>query len=214
MKLTVVMYHYVRDVLKTEFPKIKSITKKEFKYQIEYFKSKYNFIHYNDILECLYGGKKIKENSIYLTFDDGYSDHYSNVFPILKENNINASFFPISSSFKNKVNDTNKLHFILASIPSIDYIKKLILREIDDYKSRGFECGSYDKFYKKFAIKNQYDDKDTIFVKRLLQHSLPKDLRKKIIKRLFNEFVTTNEEKFSKKLFLTSTQLKEMKIME
>ena len=39
----------------------------------------------------------IPENPIVITFDDGYVDNYENAFPILKENNIKATFFVITN---------------------------------------------------------------------------------------------------------------------
>lgn len=41
--------------------------------------------------------KPIPEKSVVITFDDGYIDNYTNAFPILKEFNMNATIFVISS---------------------------------------------------------------------------------------------------------------------
>lgn len=38
----------------------------------------------------------VPENPVVITFDDGYIDNYENAFPILKENNIKATFFVIT----------------------------------------------------------------------------------------------------------------------
>ena len=43
----------------------------------------------------------IPENPVVITFDDGYIDNYENAFPILKENNIKATFFIITTFVDN-----------------------------------------------------------------------------------------------------------------
>ena len=43
-------------------------------------------------MEAAKGGDALPENSVLLTFDDGYIDHYTNVFPLLAEMGIPAFF--------------------------------------------------------------------------------------------------------------------------
>ena len=38
-------------------------------------------------------GEAPPEKSFYLTFDDGFRQHYTNVFPVLKRRNIEAGFY-------------------------------------------------------------------------------------------------------------------------
>ena len=69
--------------------------------------------------------KKIpKKPSIFLTFDNGYIDHYKYVFPCLSKKKITASFYPSTKAIENKiVLDINKIHFILEK----EQNRKLIL---------------------------------------------------------------------------------------
>ena len=63
IKLTTVMYHYVRPIKISKFPGLKALDLQEFKNQISYFKTHYNFIttrlqNYNNI--CTKHGFQLK----------------------------------------------------------------------------------------------------------------------------------------------------------
>ena len=52
-----------------------------------------------------------------ITFDDGYKEHYTNVFPILKDFGIKGSFYVTDKTvIDHQVLDVNKIHFILATV--------------------------------------------------------------------------------------------------
>ena len=78
--LTIVMYHYVRNLEHSRFPEIKGLTTDQFKEQIAYIKKYYNVIGGNDLLEAMSSGDDIPPKALLLTFDDGYSDHFTQVF--------------------------------------------------------------------------------------------------------------------------------------
>ncbi|WP_108308606.1 polysaccharide deacetylase family protein [Metalysinibacillus jejuensis] len=57
----------------------------------------YNTVAEQDFYDFLNGNKNLPEKSIIITIDDGYESVYTNAFPILKELNMQAIFFPITS---------------------------------------------------------------------------------------------------------------------
>jgi peptidoglycan/xylan/chitin deacetylase (PgdA/CDA1 family) len=65
---------------------------KVFSEQMRYIVSNFNVLSLEDIVERM-KKKDIPDNSIVITFDDGYKDNYLNVFPILKELSIPATIF-------------------------------------------------------------------------------------------------------------------------
>ena len=70
-----------------------------------------------------------RKKSIFLTFDDGYKDHYDYVYPYLKERKIKGNFYPPIQVLKNnKVLDVNKIHFILEKEKNRDKILDLIFK--------------------------------------------------------------------------------------
>jgi peptidoglycan/xylan/chitin deacetylase (PgdA/CDA1 family) len=205
-----VVYHYVREIKNSQY-KIKGMEVEDFEKQIKLFKKKYVFIGIRDIVEAINDNKKIPENSILLTFDDGLKDHFQNVFPLLKENNIEGLFFPSGKPIIEKmVLDVHKIQFILASIDSVEKIILEIKKQLDYFKNE-YGIYSFNEYYRKYAIKDRFDSKEIMFIKKLLQKGLPRQLRSKIVNILFKKFVTNNEEKFSKNLYLSIDEIRQMK---
>lgn len=205
--LTVVMYHYVREINNSRFPKIKGLEYSEFKYQVEYFKKHYNFIKMEELIDHFENNSKIPENSLLLTFDDGYLDHYKFVFPILIKNKIQGSFFPPVNAIRDfKVLDVNKIHFILATCLSLEKLLNDFKLIFENYK-RIYNLFEFDHYYKLHAKKNRFDNEKVIFFKRMLQRDLPKELRKIILDSLFSKYMDISEKTFSKELYMNEEQI-------
>ena len=212
MQCSIIMYHYVRKLKNSKYPNIKALEINYFLNQIKYFKRFYKFISYNDLLESIYGGKKIPNNSIILTFDDGLIDHYETIFPILLKENIQGLFFPLSSPiFNNIVPDVNKIHFILASVKSLDEFILEIFKLLNSLRLDGHLIKDNEELFHTLAVADDDDFKEVIFIKRLLQHHLPLEIRSKLINSLFKKYVTSDEKLFSKNLYMNRSQLMEMK---
>ena len=208
--ITVVMYHYVRDIKKSFYNNIKGLETKCFIEQIKYLNKNYNIIKMEELIESIENNLKLPSKALLLTFDDGYADHFNNVFPVLKEYSIQGSFYiPAKVVIDNEVLDVNKIHFILASETNttriIDDIKKLLC----EYKSK-FNLESFNYYYKKLAFKNRWDNPNVIFIKRLLQVELNEELRLLIVNYLFEKYVGVKESDFAKKLYVNENQIKTM----
>ena len=211
MKCSLIMYHYVRNIKLNKFPNLKYLEIEKFKFQIKYLKSKYNFIKIDDLIDAVYSSKKLPNNSVLLTFDDGYSDHYENIFPILVKEKISGCFFPIANPIiHNTVSEVNKIHFILAAMKSFDGLKAEIFNILDILRSEGLEIEPNQILYNSLAEKGRYDGSVVIFFKRLLQHKLDKDLRSIILNKLFYKYVTDDEIGFSTSLYLNKEKISEM----
>ena len=218
-EVTVVMYHYVRDLKNSRYPNIKGLDIEKFKKQIKFFKENYNFVRIEDLIEY-YKNPKEKElpnKAILLTFDDGYKDHYTYVLPILLENNIQGSFYIPTKCFQDKkVLDVNKIHFILESCIGEE---EKILKEIEDYLEKNKDSRvslSYNDYFKEYAVDSRFDKKEVIFIKRMLQVVLPEDYREKLVDILFKKYVCTigdkiiSERAFWEELYLTPEQIRMM----
>ena len=202
------MYHYVREIKKSKNPNLKGLEFNDFKKQIKYFLKNYNILSNDDLVEILDTKKIPKKKSIFLTFDDGYIDHWKYVYPYLKKNKINANFYPPICAIENKkVLDVNKIHFILEKEQNRKKLLNYIFKLFKKYKN------SYDAIpnINKINTSSRFDDKETVLIKRLLQTHLPLKLRKKIINDLFKLILNCDEKYFAKKIYMNKNHLIEMK---
>ncbi len=210
-KIQIIMYHYVREVKASRYPQIKGLEVKHFKRQIDFLKNHFQIVTMEEVLEAAESGRDLPENAVLLTFDDGYIDHFQNVFPILKNEGLQGSFFIPGKTFvENKLLDVNKIHFILASVGTERLLGEL-RAQMDYYRGREFDIPGWDELFEKYAVKSRFDTKETIFIKRCLQTVLPERLRGMISSNLFQKFVYDSEEKFAKELYMNMDQLKCMK---
>ena len=208
--VTIVNYHYVREINNSSFKKIKGLELNLFIEQIKYFKKYYNIITIEELINSTENKVKLPSKALLLTFDDGYSDHFNNVFPILKKYKIQGSFYiPGKAVKEHKVLDVNKIHFILASKLSvksiIEDIKMLLIRYKKQYNLKDFNF-----YYNKLATGARWDSPEIIFIKRLLQVELVEELRLIMVDFLFQKYVNLVEDDFAKSLYLDENQIKIM----
>ncbi len=204
-----VMYHYVRDIEDSRYPLIKGLSTVDFIKQIEYLHKMYRIISMEEVIYSIDNNRTLPNNSVVLTFDDGYIDHYLNVFPVLDRLGIQGSFFiPVRPVVERIVLNDHKIQFILSSsddsMSVINDIKNLL-------KKNSYFIDDFDNYYKKIAISSSYDSGDIIFIKRMLQTELPEDIRNKIVDKLFDKYVGVKESVFSKELYVNEEQVNHMR---
>ena len=208
--LTIVMYHYVRDLKKSRYPDIKGLDINLFKEQINYMRKHYHIITMEEVIYSIDNQLIIPDKSVLLTFDDAYADHYNNVFPILDKYKLQGSFYaPAKAIMEHSVLDVNKIHFILASVEDKVNVVKDLKESIEIYKKE-YQLEDFDYYYKKLAKPTRLDTKDVIFIKRLLQVELVEELRMKIVNTLFEKYIGMSEDVFSRELYMNEEQLKHM----
>lgn len=212
-ELNIVMYHYVRDLQNTRYPGIKGLDYELFKEQIEFFSKNFNVIKMEDLIEYYKNGGKgrMPEKAMLLTFDDGYSDCFNYVFPILDAYHMQGSFFvPCRTFLEHTLLDVNKIHFLLASA-SIETLCRELLERLDYYRSGKWEYPSNEELFRQYAVGNRFDSKEVIFFKRILQVVLPEELRGMICDELYEKYVDVPEEILARELYLNFDQMKLMK---
>lgn len=209
MDLTIVTYHYVRDLEGSRFPTIKARRVAEFSRQLDYIDRNYHVVRAEDVVSAICGERELPSKALWLTFDDGYIDHFENVFPLLIERGWQGSFFPPARSvLERELLDVNKSHFILASQSnphSIIESLKVLLNEHDSPDAQ-----SFDVYWRQFAKATRYDCPEIVFIKRMLQRGIPKEIRIEFLDKLFRQFVSTDPASFAANLYVSPEQLEEM----
>lgn len=105
--LPVVMYHSVQespqdDPYQWDNPYVVSVEQMEddLRYLLD---EGYEAIFFEELIEYVYGEGNLPEKPILLTFDDGYEDNYTYLYPLLKEYHTKAVIFLIGERIRNPV---------------------------------------------------------------------------------------------------------------
>ena len=208
--LTIVSYHYVRPIKSSQYIEIKGLEKTDFEGQIEYIMQHYNVVSMEHIVASIHGEEELPQMALLLAFDDGFSDHYLHVFPHLVDLKIPAAFYPcVSPTMQRKMLDVHKIHFILACETN----KMALVDSLNEHVEKARESFDLDFIHvyeKDFKNPNRFDSGEVIYIKRMLQHALPDDLRTEITDNMFRKFVTNDQGAFADELYLNEEQLKIM----
>jgi len=199
------MFHDIRNLDKTNYPKrykLKSfLNELQFKYQIDKIQKKYKIISSLEIKNL--DLKNDTSDYAILTFDDGLLDHYD-VYKYLYSLGLSGTFLvPKMPITENKIMNTHKIQFILASIE-----EKTIKNEILSY------FDNKDEIWKKYSVsmwKNNWWSEEMIFITNFLRQYKDDNIDNfKLTNDLFNKFVTEDEFNFSKNLYLDEKKIEEM----
>jgi len=209
--LTIIMYHYVRKVKNSLYPKLKAFEISDFKKQIKFLKENYNILKSDQILQILKDKKIPKKPSVLLTFDDGYSDHYE-VSEFLSKHHLEGFFYVVGSAVKReKIMDVNKIQFIMEKEQNSYKLIKMVLEKYKKIKGQEINLRSIEKNAVKEHKYNLFDNFENFFLKGLLRIWIEKETRQKILNGLFKEIIDEDEKSFANKLYLKKKQMVEMK---
>lgn len=206
--LTIVMYHYVRELRRSRYPEIKGLSTDAFVQQIRYIKRHYDVIGARDLMNAIADGAPLPPRPLLLTFDDGYIDHFTAVFPVLDGEKLPGCFFPPARCItEHTVLDVNKIHFVLASTPRKQLLVDHICSRVDENRPRyGLRPAS--AYWETLARPDRFDSAEVIFCKRMLQRELPLGLRHAIVDELFAKYVSEDESAFSRELYMSPDHLR------
>lgn len=211
--LTIVAYHYVRDLARSRFPEIKGLDVASFREQLGYIRRHCEVVSAQELMAAVARVRRgepwdLPANAALLTFDDGYSDHFDYVFPLLDEARLPGCFFPPAQAIaERKLLDVNKIHFLLASGADVRVLLGEVLRRVDEHREElGIE--PEEALHARWSRPSRYDSEEVVFLKRLLQTALPGELRSRIVAELFAAHVTADESAFAEELYASVDQLR------
>ena len=205
--ITIVMYHYVRELRYSRYPDIKGLSKNHFVEQIQYIRKHYNVISGLELMDAITESTPLPPNPLLLTFDDGYIDHFTEAFPVLDKYNLPGCFFPPAKCIlEHEVLDVNKIHFVLASTSEKRELVDYILKSIDENGSH-YNLLPSAAYLEKLATPSRFDPAEVVFLKRILQRELPIEFRQHLIDELFSRYVTSDKAAFSRELYMSPEQI-------
>lgn len=205
--LKIVMYHYVRDLENSAYPGIKGLDLIQFFRQLDYLQANFNIVTAEEVITASNGGR-LPKNACWLTFDDGYVDHFDFVFPELLKRGLQGSFFVPSRPIEtNALLDVNAIHYLLASGADILALVQALTTQL---KNLDFSDAQIEELKSVFRHADRFDDADTIFFKRVLQKGIDFNSRTKIVSLLINEFLPEDEEVLARKTYMSLSQMRTM----
>jgi peptidoglycan/xylan/chitin deacetylase (PgdA/CDA1 family) len=202
------MYHYVRGLEHSRYPEIKGISIQDFRDQIGHVQERYEVISGDHLIAAITEGVELPSDAALLTFDDGYLDHFTTVFPLLDEAGLPACFFPpVRAIFDREVLDVNKIHYILASTGEVGELLDTTFQLMDEW-GESQDLRSRDAYRRAVAGNHRFDSTQVVLFKRLLQRELPRALRRRISDCLFEDHVDVSAEVLAQELYMTMEQVR------
>lgn len=200
--LRIIMYHYVRDPERSCYPRIKSRSVKEFSNQLDYFARHFTPVTAQEVIAACRGEYVLPPNAVWLTFDDGYLDHYATVFPLLHDRGWQGSFFaPARAVLEGKLLDVNKIHLLLAAVDNISKLVSEVRSEIGP---------AFEQLWSAYATADSYDPAEVVFIKKILQQALPQRDRTRIVDSLFARHISLDERAIASEFYMSPDQIRLM----
>lgn len=132
ISLPVVMYHSVVQDYGTDNPYV--ISSQLMEEDLAYLQDQgYTTLFMDDLIQFVYQGTALPEKPILLTFDDGYLDNYSDLFPLLEEYQMKAVVCLIGTELLEQPEP------LLHSYLSYDMVQEMSASGLVD-----FQCHTYD----------------------------------------------------------------------
>ncbi|MCX5772247.1 MAG: polysaccharide deacetylase family protein [Candidatus Hydrogenedentes bacterium] len=99
-----VLYHCISDELVIHAAGIMPVkTVRQFESDLDSLQRHFNLVSYNEVVAHRQGGKRLPPRAVLLTVDDGFSNAYTVVRPILKRRGVPAIFFVITETLDNRM---------------------------------------------------------------------------------------------------------------
>ncbi len=188
----ILVYHYVEYVTdeRDTIRKSLNILPYIFIRQIETLKNAgYTFITASELIDIMDGITHAPKKPVLITFDDGYRDFYTDVFPILKKYNIRATAYIISGFL-------DKLNYMFTS--QLEEIAKSGLVEIGAHTVHHYSLEGLNLETAKYEIEESKKNLEEIINKPVVSFAYPDgsfdDQAIKLVREAgFKSAVTTRE---------------------
>ena len=203
-RLSIVAYHYVRDLPRSRFPKIKGLSVDGFVRQVKWLEERYEIATLESALDFLEGRYQPRRDLCLLTFDDGLKEHYTEVLPILHDHGIQGVFLLTTACLGGWVASVHKNHFLMASIEFERY-----QRAVQELLAERFFISAMDVDRDVAQQTHRFDSPEVAQFKYLLNYQLPIDIRNAVLDQLFAEFLG-DDHTFARELYLDWNDALEM----
>ncbi len=200
---TIVFYHYVRDVERTPFPGIKALSVADFTAQLDWLQERFDVIDGPTFERAVLAGRGFERPTALLTFDDGFVDHYADVFPILTSRQLGGIFFIAGATLGEhpRLLSVHQIHFLLCHLGP-DRFNQEVAAALETQGIAVAAPGGREGIYR-------YDEPLDLRIKRILNYEAPYPVADAVLSRLFQHHLGDSEA-FARALYLSEAQIREM----
>lgn len=108
--IAILMYHHIDIPPRDEKNKKLWVSNKKFDQQMAYLKKHgYSSITFKDLMGYIQEGRRLPDDPVIITFDDGAENIYTNAFPVLKKYGFKACIFLIAEQSTLKINQLKEM---------------------------------------------------------------------------------------------------------
>jgi peptidoglycan/xylan/chitin deacetylase (PgdA/CDA1 family) len=187
--LHVVMYHYVRDLPNTPFPRLKGMLTNTFRQQLRALWEHYELATLETALAFMQGAYIPRRDLCLLTFDDGLKEHYTEVTPLLVEHGIQGVFFLITSCVQEQhVASVHMNHVLMATLDFAEYQQAFFqrLHTLTSLSSAMLQINPQvaQRTYR-------WDTPEVAAFKYLFNFVLTADVRDQVVHSLFTDYIAS-----------------------
>jgi peptidoglycan/xylan/chitin deacetylase (PgdA/CDA1 family) len=204
LPLSIVMYHYIRDLPRTPWPRLKGMLLADFRRQVETLQEQYELATLAAAIDYLHGRYRPRRPLCLLTFDDALREHYTEVTPILRSAGVQGLFMLQTGALEGRVAAVHKNHFLLAALPFEHYERAFLSRVAAAHPTLSLEVDA-----DAVASTYRWDTPEVARFKYLLNFRMPDDVRERILDELFTEHFG-DQLTFSRELYLQWEDAREM----
>jgi peptidoglycan/xylan/chitin deacetylase (PgdA/CDA1 family) len=198
--LHVVMYHYIRDLPNTPFPRIKGMLISDFRRQLSILRERFEMATLESALDFIRGDYAPTRDLCLLTFDDGLKEHYTDVTPMLADCGVQGLFFPITWCLhERRVAPVHMNHFMMASL-DFDRYRRVFLDRLHERASSARPLPEVDRAMAERTYR--WDTPEVASFKYLFNFVVDSDTRDEIVKSVFDENFS-DEKSFAGTLYIT-----------
>lgn len=133
----ILMYHRIRDDGRD--PDI-SVSRKSFGRQMKYLTNNFEVIPLSALVDQLKDKTNLRNDTVAVTFDDGYKDNFLNAFPILQKYRVKPTIFVVSGSVGKNDEMLNVSEMKLMQKEGIEFgshtVSHRVLMNVDDGQAR------------------------------------------------------------------------------
>jgi peptidoglycan/xylan/chitin deacetylase (PgdA/CDA1 family) len=201
---TIVFYHYVRDVTRTDFPDIKALSPSGFAAQLDWLQTRFDVVDGPTFERAVRSGADFVRPTALLTFDDGFVDHYEHVFPVLRSRGLGGIFFLVGSTLGERpmLANVHKTHFLLSRLGAERFAREVAAALSAEGVSIPAPNDGREGVYR-------YDEAPDVRIKRILNYEAPYPVADRVLSALFARHVGDSDE-FARTLYLSSRQIGDM----